>query len=172
MYKRKGNHGSAAQMLPDKGVHGISVLESVEQRRQTFGLSVQREHHLVHQSKSTAARLSQHSSLGDPVPEKCQLHCLRPVRPEIVRNRIGVRLSSKKVRVHTPGFSRAVEAHVYRRKKKVKFDKIEQRSKDTENSHCRAFPKLSTSSSRNFSASAASDAFDRATSTLAVTTFS
>jgi hypothetical protein len=81
-------------------------------------------------------------------------------------------LSSKKVRVHTPGLSCAVEAHIYRRKKKVKFDKIEQRSKDTENSYCRAFPKLSTSSSRNFSALAASDAFDRATSTLAVTTFS
>jgi hypothetical protein len=48
MCERKGNHGSAAQMLPDKGVHGIFVLEPVEQRRQTFGLSVQREHHLVH----------------------------------------------------------------------------------------------------------------------------
>jgi hypothetical protein len=159
-------------MLPDKGVHGISVLEPVEQRRQTFGLFVQREHHLVHQSKSASARLSQHSSLGDPVPKKCQLHRLRPVRPEIVRNRIGVRLSSKKVRVHTSSFSCAVEAHIYRRKKKVKFDKIEQRSKDTENSHFRPFPKFSTSSSRNFSASAASDAFDRPTSTLAVTTFS
>jgi hypothetical protein len=128
-YESKGDHGSAAQMLPDKGIHSISVLEPVEQRWQTFGLVVQREHHLVHQSKSASARLTQHSGLGDPVLKKCLLHRLRPVCPEIVRNRIGVRLSSKKVHVHTSGFSCAVEAHICRRKKKITFDKIEQRSK-------------------------------------------
>jgi hypothetical protein len=43
----------------------------------------------VHQSKCTSTRLGQHSGLGDPVLKKCQLHRLRPVCPEIVRNRIG-----------------------------------------------------------------------------------
>jgi hypothetical protein len=47
-HESKGDHGSAAQMLLDKGVHIISILESVEQRRQTFGLVVQGEHRLVH----------------------------------------------------------------------------------------------------------------------------
>jgi hypothetical protein len=36
------------QVLSDKGVHSIAILESVEQRRQTFGLVVQREHRLMH----------------------------------------------------------------------------------------------------------------------------
>jgi hypothetical protein len=47
-HKSKGDHGSVAQMLSDKGVHSISILESVEQRQQTFGLVVHREHRLVH----------------------------------------------------------------------------------------------------------------------------
>jgi hypothetical protein len=105
MHEGKGNHGSTAQMLSDKGVHSIPVLKSVEQRWQTFGLVVQREHRLVHQSKGASARLSQHSSLGDPILKKCQLYRLRPVCPEIVSNRIDVHLSSKKVHVHTSGFS-------------------------------------------------------------------
>jgi hypothetical protein len=86
MYESKGDHGSASQMLPDKGVHSTSVFEPVEQRRQTFGLFVQRKHHLMHQSKCASAHLSQHSGLGNPVLKKCQLHRLRPICPEIVRN--------------------------------------------------------------------------------------
>jgi hypothetical protein len=116
VHEGKGNHGSTAQMLLDKGVHSISVLESVEQCRQSFGLVVQREHRLVHQSKGASARLSQHSSLGDPVLKKCQLHRLRPICPEVVSNRIGVRLGSKKVRIHTSGFSCTVEAHICRKR--------------------------------------------------------
>jgi hypothetical protein len=124
MHESKGDHGSAAQMLLDKRVHSIPILEAVEQRRKTFGLVVQREHRLMHQSKGALARLSQHSSLGDPVLKKCQLNCFRPVRPEIVRNRISVRLSSKKVRIHMSGFSCTVKAYICKRKKKITFDKI------------------------------------------------
>jgi hypothetical protein len=116
MYEGKGNHGSTAQMLSDKGVHSISILESIEQRRQTFRLVVQREHRFMYQSKGASARLSQHSSLGDPVLKKCQLHRLRPVCPKVVSNRIGVCLSSKKVRIHTLGFSCTVEAHICRKR--------------------------------------------------------
>jgi hypothetical protein len=46
----------------------------IEQCRQTFGLVVQREHHLVHQREGASARLSQHSSLSNPILKKCQLH--------------------------------------------------------------------------------------------------
>jgi hypothetical protein len=115
-HESKGDHGSAAQMLSEKGVHSISILESVEQRRQTFGLVVQREHRLVHQSEGALARLSQHSSLSDPVLKKCQLHRFRPIGPEVVGNRIGVCLSSKKVHIHTSGFSGIVKAHICRKR--------------------------------------------------------
>jgi hypothetical protein len=114
-HESKGDHGSAAQMLSDKGVNSISILESVEQRRQTFGLVVQREHHLVHQSKGASARLSQHSSLSDPVLKKGQFHHFPPICPEVVGDQIGVCLSSKKVRIHTSGFSGTVEAHICRK---------------------------------------------------------
>jgi hypothetical protein len=120
-YEGEGNHGSTVQMLSDKGIHSISILESVEQRRQTFGLVVQREHCLVYQSKGASAYLSQHSSLGDPVLKKCQLHRLRPICPEVVSNRIGMRLSSKKVRIHMSSFSCTVEAHICRKRSKIKF---------------------------------------------------
>jgi hypothetical protein len=114
MHESKGNHGSAAQMLSDKGVHSISILKSVKQRRQTFGLVVQREHCLMHQSKGALAHLSQHSSLGDPVLKKCHLHRFRPICPEVVGNQIGMCLSSEKVRIHTSGFSSTIEAHIYK----------------------------------------------------------
>jgi hypothetical protein len=115
-HEGKGNHGSTTQMFSDKGVYIISILESVEQRRQPFELVVQREHRLVHQSKSALACLSQHSSLDEPVLKKCQLHRLRLIRPEVVSNRIGVRLSSKKVCIHMSGFSCTVEAHICRKR--------------------------------------------------------
>jgi hypothetical protein len=85
-HESKGDHGSTAQVLSDKGVHSISILESIEQRWQTFGLVVQREHRLVHQREGASAHLSQHSSLSDPVLKKCQLHRFRPISPEVVSN--------------------------------------------------------------------------------------
>jgi hypothetical protein len=72
------------------------------------------------------------------------------------------------------GFGFTVKAYIYRAKKNVILDRLRSWSgpKGAKDSHFRAFPKFSTSSKRNFSASAAHDALDRATSTLAVTTFS
>jgi hypothetical protein len=112
----KGDHGSAAQMFSNKGVDSIAILESVEQRRQTFRLVVQRKQCLMHQSKGATARFSQHSNLGDPVLKKYQLHRLRPIGLEVVSNRISVCLGSKKVCVNASGFSCAVEAHICRKK--------------------------------------------------------
>jgi hypothetical protein len=99
-------------MLPDKGIHSIPILESIEQCRQTFGLIVQREHHLVHQREGASARLRQHSSLSNPILKKCQFHRFRPISPEIVSNRIGMCLGSNKMRIHAPGFGCTIEAHI------------------------------------------------------------
>jgi hypothetical protein len=93
-HESKCNYSPAAQVLPDNGIHGVAVLESIEQRQQAFGLIVQREHRLVHQHEGASAHLSQHTSLSNPISKKCQLHRFRPVSPEVVSNRIGMRLSS------------------------------------------------------------------------------
>jgi hypothetical protein len=40
----------------------------------------------VHQREGVSARLRQHSSLSNPILKKCQLHCFRPISPEVVNN--------------------------------------------------------------------------------------
>jgi hypothetical protein len=40
MHESKCDHSPTAQLRPDKGVYSIAVLESIEQRWQTFGLIV------------------------------------------------------------------------------------------------------------------------------------
>jgi hypothetical protein len=40
MHKSKCDHSPTAQVRPDKGVYSVAVLESIKQRRQTFGLIV------------------------------------------------------------------------------------------------------------------------------------
>jgi hypothetical protein len=107
-------------VLPDKGIHSIPILESIEQRRQTFGLIVQREHHLVHQREGASARLRQHTSLSYPILKKCQLHCFRPISPKVVSNRVGMCLGSNKMRIHTPGFGYTIEAHICEKTPKIK----------------------------------------------------
>jgi hypothetical protein len=173
-HEGKGDHGSAVQVLLNKIVDGIAILESIKQHRQAVGFFIQRKHGLVHQSKGTVARFGQHSSLGDPVLEKCQLQRLRPICPEIVSDRISVRLSSTKVHVHASGFSFTVKAHICKEEKNVRLYRLKSRSRPEvpKDLHFRDFPRFSTSSRRNFSASTARAALDRATSTLAVTTFS
>jgi hypothetical protein len=66
----------------------------------------------VHQREGTSARLSQHSSLRNPILKKCQLHCFRPIGPEVVSNRIGMCLGSNKMRIHVSGFGCTIEAHI------------------------------------------------------------
>jgi hypothetical protein len=173
-HEGKGDHGSAVQVLSNKGVDSIAILESIKQRRQAVGLVIQRKHRLVHQSKGTMAHFGQLSSLGDPVLEKGQLQRLRSICPEIVDDQISVCLSSTKVHVHTSGFSFTVKEHICREEKNVKLYRLkpESRPESLKDSHFRDFPRLSISSRRIFSASTARDALDKATSTLAVTAFS
>jgi hypothetical protein len=77
------------------------------------------------------------------------------------------------MRVHAPGFGFAVEAYICRRRRKVTHDQQGAKQvKSSKDSHFIAFPRFSISSRRNFSASVAREALERATSTLAVTIFS
>jgi hypothetical protein len=120
MHESKCDHSSTAQMLLDKGIHSVSILESIEQCRQTFGLVVQREHHLVNQREGASARLSQHSILSNPILKKFQLHRFRPIRPEVVSNRVGMCLGSNKMRIHVLGFGSTIEAHICEKRQKIK----------------------------------------------------
>jgi hypothetical protein len=128
----------------------------------------------MHQREGAAARFGQYSNLGDSILEDCQLQRFRSVSPEAVSNRVSVRLSGTKVRIHALGFGFTVKTYICRANKNVILDRLRPRSgpKGAKDSHFKAFLKFSTFSRRNFSASAARDALDRATSTLAVTTFS
>jgi hypothetical protein len=40
MHESKCDHSPTAQMHSDEGVYSVAILESIEQRRQTFGLIV------------------------------------------------------------------------------------------------------------------------------------
>jgi hypothetical protein len=113
-HKGKGNQGPALEMLTNKAINSFAVLKSIKQSRESFGLIVQRKHHLVHTSEGGAARLGQDSSLGDPILEHCKLHRLRSVSPEAIRNRISMSMSCTKVRVYAPGSSFAIKACVCR----------------------------------------------------------
>jgi hypothetical protein len=72
-HEGKRDQSSAAQVLSNERVDSITILESIKQRRQAFGLIIQRKHRLVHQREGTAARFDQYSSLGDPILEDRQL---------------------------------------------------------------------------------------------------
>jgi hypothetical protein len=76
VHEGKGNQGPAAEMLMNKAINSFAVLKSIKQSRESFGLTVQQKHHLVHTSESGAARLGQDSSLDDPILEHCKLHRL------------------------------------------------------------------------------------------------
>jgi hypothetical protein len=70
-HEGKCDQSLAAQVLPNEGVDSIAVLEPIKQRRQTFGLIIQRKHRLMHKREGTAACFGQYSSLGDPILEDC-----------------------------------------------------------------------------------------------------
>jgi hypothetical protein len=115
VHEGKHDQSTAAQVLSNKGVDSIAVLESIKQRRETFGLIIQRKHCFMHKREGTAAHFGQYSSLGDPILEDCQLQCFRSVSPETVSNRISMRLSCTKVRIHASGFGFAIKTYIYRR---------------------------------------------------------
>jgi hypothetical protein len=119
MQKGKGDQSATAKMFPSEAIDSVAVLESIKQRGKAFGLIVQRKHRLVHKREGGAARLGQNSSLGDPILEYCQFQRFRSVSPEVISDRISVRLSCTKVRIYAPGFGFAVKAYICRRGKNV-----------------------------------------------------
>jgi hypothetical protein len=123
-HKGEGDQSPAAQMFSNEGVDSIAVLESIKQRRKVFGLVVQRKHRLMHKREGIAARFGQNSSLGDPILEDCQFQCFRSVSPEVVSDRISMRLSCMKVRIHAPGFGFTIKAYICRRGKNVTLDRL------------------------------------------------
>jgi hypothetical protein len=118
-HKEKGDQSPAAKMFPNKAIDSVAVLESIKQRGKAFGLIVQRKHRLVHKREGGAAHLGWNSSLGDPILEYCQFQRFRSVSPEVISDRISVRLSCTKVRIYTPSFGFAVKAYICTRGKNV-----------------------------------------------------
>jgi hypothetical protein len=106
-------------MFVNEAVDSVAVLESIKQCGKAFGLVVQRKHRLVHKREGGAARFGQNSSLCDPILEYCQLHCFRSVSPEVISNRISMRLSCTKVCIYAPGFGFAVKTYICRNGKNV-----------------------------------------------------
>jgi hypothetical protein len=58
-HEGEGNQGPASKVFMHEAVDGFSILEPAQQSRDAVGLIVQREHGLVNDCKSGAARLSQ-----------------------------------------------------------------------------------------------------------------
>jgi hypothetical protein len=159
-------------MLTDEAVNSIAILEMIKQHRKAIGLSVQWKHCLMNKCECGVAHFGQDSSLGDPILEYSQLHCFRSVSLEVISNRIRMHLSCTEMHIHATGFGFTVEAYICRRKKKIThYQQGVKQIKISKNSHFIAFPRFSISSRRNFLASAAYEALERATLTLAVTVF-
>jgi hypothetical protein len=78
----------------------------------------------VHKREGAAARFGQNSSLGDPILEDCQFQRFRSVSPKVVSDRISVRLSCTKVRIHAPGFGFTIKAYICKRGKNVILDRL------------------------------------------------
>jgi hypothetical protein len=111
-HEGKGNQSPASKVFTEEAVDGFSILESAQQSRKATRLIVQREHCLVNNLKSGAACLSQHPGLGDPILEYGQLLSFRAISPEIIGDRIGMRLGYTKMRVHATSLSFAVKTRI------------------------------------------------------------
>jgi hypothetical protein len=72
-HEGEGLQSPASKVFTNEAVDGFSILESTQKSRKAVGLIVQREHCLVNNRKSGAARLSQRPRLGDPILEYGQL---------------------------------------------------------------------------------------------------
>jgi hypothetical protein len=118
-HKGNGDQSPTAKVLANEAIDSVTVPESIKQCGKAFGLIVQRKHHLIHTREGGAAHFGQDSSLGDPILEHYQLHRFRSVSPEVIGNRIGMRLSCTKMCVYALGFGFTVKAYIYRNRKNV-----------------------------------------------------
>jgi hypothetical protein len=101
-----------------------------------------------------------------------QLHGLGSIRPKVIGNRICVALSRPKMHIHTSSLGPAISTRICNQQKDDQNSSTTRRTdQELENLHFIAFPRFSISPRRKFSASEASEALERATSTFAVTTF-
>jgi hypothetical protein len=121
-HKGKGDLSPTAKMFTNEAIDSVAVLESIKQRREAFGLIVQRKHRLMHKREGGAARFGQNSILGDPILEYCQLHRFRSVSPEVISDRISMCLSCTKVRVYALGFGFVVKTYICKNGKNVIFN--------------------------------------------------
>jgi hypothetical protein len=127
----------------------------------------------MHKGKSSLAGLSQLTSLRNSILKDGQLHGLGSIRPEVIGNQICVALSRPKMRIHTLSLGLAVSTRICNQQKVDQNSHTRRRTdQELDNLHFIAFPRFSISSRRKFSVFEASEAFERATSTFAVTTFS
>jgi hypothetical protein len=102
-----------------------------------------------------------------------QLHGLGSIRPKVISNRIRVALSRSKMRIHTSSLGLAISTRICNQQKDDPNSSTRRRTdQELKNLHFIAFPRFSISPRRKFSASEASEALERATSTFAVTNFS
>jgi hypothetical protein len=173
MHEGEGNQGPASKVFTHEAVDGFSILEPAQQGREAFGLMVQGKHGLVNDCKSGAARLSQCLGLGDPILEYSQLPSFRAISPKVIGDRIGVRLSRTKMRIYMASLSFTIKTHICIQQNEMirRCQPEEELIKDTTNLCSIALPRFSISPRRNLSASAASEALERAMSTLAATIF-
>jgi hypothetical protein len=97
-----------------------------------------------------------------------QLHGL-----EVISNRIHMALSRPKMHIHTSSLGLAINTRICNQQKDDQNSSTRRRTdQELENLHFIAFPRFSISPRRKFSASEASEALERATSTFTVMTFS
>jgi hypothetical protein len=123
--------------------------------------------------KNHQHRAASRPGLKDPVLEYGQLLSFRAISPEIIGDRIGVRLGCTKMRIHPMSLSFTVKARICVQQKRSleEADQKKNTSRARNYSHFITLPRFSILPRRNRSASAASEAFERATSTLVVTLF-
>jgi hypothetical protein len=155
-----------------EAVDGFPILELAQQGRKAVGLVIQRKHCLMNDRKSRTACLSQRPSLGNPILEYGQLLSFRAISLEIICDRIGVSKPHEDACSRDEPQLRHQDTHLHLTKKVIRRSRPEEKHvKSTKRLNFIALPRFSISPRRNRSASAASEAFERATSTLAVTLF-
>jgi hypothetical protein len=118
-HKGKGDQSPAAKMFANEAIDNVAVLESIKRCGEAFELIVQRKHRLVHKREGGVAHFGQNSSMSNPILEYCQLHHFRSVSPEVISDRISMRLSHTKVCVYASGFGFAVKTYICRNGKNV-----------------------------------------------------
>jgi hypothetical protein len=122
-HKGKGDQSATAKMFANEAIDSVTFLESIKQCGKAFKMVVQRKHCLVHKREGGAARFGQNTSLCDPILEYRQLHCFRPVNPEVISDRVSMRLRHTKVCIYAPSFGFSIKTYICRNGKNITSNK-------------------------------------------------